>query len=189
MMSRLFWVAVALAAALFANAGFTLYAPTTIFAKEVERIAGGHGPNTFFILNPKDQALLFPGLPRRAVTGLCVFDVSGGDVTLAADLPDTSWITTIYTIKGQPIYSVNNRQSGANVFNVRLSRAPGFIEAIVQSTDKEQPEIDSGWTVNSPEPKGLAVVWTPFPEAAMRDAMAAAVARSRCLGGTAAPSQ
>lgn len=188
-MKRLFWVAVALAAAVFANAGFTLYAPTLMFSHAVERMAGEHGRNSFFILQPEDQARLFPGLPRRAVIGLCEFDVSEGEVTLAADLPDTTWITTIYTIKGQPIYSVNNRQSGGNVFNVTLSRAPGFIESVIQSTDKEQPEIDSGWTVNSPEPRGLAVVWAPLAEAAMRDETAAAMQRTRCLSGSVAPSQ
>lgn len=186
---RLFWVAVALAAAVFANAGFTLYAPTLMFAREVERMAGEHGRNAFFVLKPADQALLFPGLPRRSLVGLCEFDVSAGNVTLAADLPDTVWVTTIYTIKGQPIYSVNNRQSGANVFNVTLSRSPGFIETLIQSTDKEQPEIDSGWTVNSPEPKGLAVVWIPLAEAAMREETAAAMQRTRCLAGAASPSQ
>ena len=87
-----------------------------------------------------------------------------GNVTLSADLPDGFWITTIYSDKGETIYTVNNRQSGSNVFNVSLSRAPGFIEMLVQATDKERPEIDSGWTVQSPEPQGLAVVWYPLPD-------------------------
>ncbi len=188
---HLFWAAVALVAAVAAHAAFALYVPGWWFAREVERISAAHGLNSFFILPPDQQAELFPGLPRFGLTGLCVFDVSQGDVTFSANLPDGFWVTTIYTAKAEPIYSVNNRQSGANSFTVSLSRAPGLIEQIVQATDKERPEIDSGWTVMSPEPRGLAVVWYPAAEPGLRSGVAEQVGRSRCTPAVtaAAPSQ
>ncbi len=179
-MRHLFWAAVALVTAVAAHAAFALHVPGWWFSRAVERMSDAHGKNTFFILSPEEQARLFPGLPRLGVTGLCVFDVSKGDVTLSANLPEGFWVTTIYTDKAEAIYSVNNRQSGANLFNVSLSRAPSIIEQIVQATNKEKPEIDSGWTVMSPEPRGLAVVWYPTPEAGLRAIAAEAVARSRC---------
>lgn len=179
-MRHLFWVAVALVTAVAAHAAFALYVPGWMFSRAVDRMAASHGENSFFILTPDEQAGLFPGLPRFGVTGLCVFDVAKGNVTFAANLPEGFWVTTIYTDKAETIYSVNNRQSGANTFNVSLSRAPSLIEQIVQATDKERPEIDSGWTVMSPEPKGLVVVWYPTPEIGLRPIAAEAVARSSC---------
>jgi uncharacterized membrane protein len=179
-MRHLFWIVVALVTAVAAHAVFALYVPGWMFSRAVDRLAAAHGGNSFFILTPEEQAGLFPGLPRLGVTGLCVFDVANGNVTFSADLPDGFWVTTIYTDKAEPIYSVNNKQSGANKFNVSLSRAPGLIEQVIQATDKERPEIDSGWTVMSPEPKGLAVVWYPTPEAGQRPIAAEAVARSSC---------
>lgn len=180
MKRHLFWIAVALAAGVTAHAAFSLFLPEWLFARDVQRMAAAQGFNSFFILAPRDQARLFPGLPRQGVAGVCLFDVSAGDVTLAADLPDGFWVTTIYTDKAEPIYSVNNRQSGSNNFSVTLSRAPGLIESLIQATDKERPEIDSGWSVMSPEPKGLAVVWYPLPEAGLRVAAAEAIAKTRC---------
>jgi uncharacterized membrane protein len=180
MMIRLYWIAVALAAAVLAHAAFVLFVPAYWFSQEVARMAGARGQNTFFILRPEEQAKLFPGLPRNGVTGVCLFDVSSGDVTLAADLPDGFWVTSIYTDRGESIYSVNNRQSGANVFNVSLSLAPGFIDMLIQATNKERPEIDSGWTVLSPRPRGLAVVWYPLPEKALRAVTAESVSRTKC---------
>ncbi len=144
-------------------------------------------PTAFFILSPEDQARLFPGYPRNGVTGICVFDLTAGDVTVSADLPEGFWITAIHTDHGEPIYSVNNRQSGANQFNVKLSRAPGFIEMLVQATDKERPEIDSGWSVMSPRVRGLASVWYPLPDAALRDVTAQSIARTECLAEAQAP--
>ena len=179
-MTRLFWIAVALASAVAAHAAFVLFVPTFVFAQEIRQIVAGHGENSFFILPPADQARLFPGLPRQGTMGVCVFDVSQGDVMLAADLPDGFWITTIYTDLGDAIYSVSNRQSGSNVFSVRLSLAPGLIDMLIQATDKERPEIDSGWAVLSPERRGLAVVWYPLPDEALRASTAAAMMRSRC---------
>ncbi len=139
-----------------------------------------NGVNNFFILDDAQQAQLFPGLPRAGVTGVCLFDVSGGDVTFSANLPDGFWITTIYTDKAEPIYSVNNRQSGADTFNVSLSKAPSVLDQIMQATQKEKAEIDTGWTVQSPEAKGLAVVWYPVAEPGLKSMAAKAVARSRC---------
>lgn len=177
---HLFWIVVALVTAIAAHAAFALYVPGWMFSRAVERMSAAHGENSFFILTPEEQADLFPGLPRFGVTGLCVFNVGEGDVTFAADLPEGFWVTTIYTDKAEPIYSVNNRQSGANRFNVSLSRAPNLIEQLIQATDKERPEIDSGWTVMSPESKGLAVVWYPTREAGLRPIAAEAMARSTC---------
>jgi uncharacterized membrane protein len=177
---HLFWAAVAFATALATHAAFALYAPGWWFSRTVDRLAEAHGENSFFILNAEEQAQLFPGLPRLGVTGLCVFDVSAGDVTFSANLPEGFWLTTIYTDTAEPIYSVNNRQSGANLFTVSLSRAPSLIEQIVQATDKERPEIDSGWTVMSPEPRGLAVVWYPTAESGLKALAAEAIARSHC---------
>lgn len=187
--SRLYWLAVAIVTAVAAHAAFALFVPAYWFSERLARIAGDKGTNSFFILPPKDQARLLPGLPRNGVTGVCLFDVSRGDVTLSANLPDGLWVTTIYTDRGESIYSVNNRQSGSNVFNVTLSLAPGFIDMLIQATDKERPEIDSGWTVMSPQARGLAVVWYPLPDAALRASTAESIARTRCAAGTVSPSQ
>jgi uncharacterized membrane protein len=180
---HLFWLAAAVFTALATHAAFALFIPGWWFSRSIESMAAEHGRNSFFVLSPEEQAKLFPGLPRFGVTGLCFFDISEGGVTFSANLPEGFWVTTIYTGKADAIYSVNNRQSGANAFTVSLSRAPDLVEQIIQATGKERPEIDSGWTVMSPEPRGLAVVWYPTPESGLRPIAAAAVARSRCTAG------
>lgn len=182
-MSRAYWLVVALVTAIAAHAAFTLFAPAYRFSRYMTQMAAGHGYNQFFILAKDQQARLFPNLPHQGVIGLCLFDVSVSDVTLQANLPEGFWITTIYTSMGKAIYSVNNRQSGSDAFAVSLSLAPGVIDMIVQATDKERPEIDSGWTVNSTEPRGLAVVWYPLVDMAMRKTIADAMERSRCEAG------
>lgn len=180
-MLRVYWIIVALVTAVIVHVAVVLFAPAYFSAARFGDADSGGSVNSFFILSPERMARLFPGLPRQSVAGACIYDVSAGNVTLEADLPNGFWVTAIYTSRGKPIYSVNNRQSGANAFTVSLSRAPGFIELVMQATDKERPEIDSGWTVMSPEPSGLAVVWYPLADPAQRTQVAEAMARSRCV--------
>jgi len=143
---------------------------------------GGGGGYMSAMICLQASLRLTPIMKLRLLLALSLVITS---TTFAADLPDGFWITTIYTDKAEAIYSVNNRQSGANSFTVSLSRAPGIIEQIIKATEKEAiADIDSGWTVTSPEPRGLAVVWYPTPEIGLRSIAAEQVARSRC---TAAP--
>jgi uncharacterized membrane protein len=152
-------------------------------------MTGTDGRNRFVILSPAHQAQLFPALPRHSVVGACLYDVSKGNVTLAADVPAGQWVTAIYSSRGKLLYSVNDRQSGADSFTVSMALAPGFLEMLLQATDKERPEIDSGWTVMSPETRGLAVIWYPLADAAQRDSISKALSRSRCVAETAAVTQ
>ena len=181
MKRHLFWALVALTAALAAHAAFALYVPGWWFSRQVENLALTNGRNSFFIMTPEQQADMFPGLPRSGVAGLCLFDLAQGDVNITADLPQGLWAASIYTGHAEPIYAVNNRQSGADRFTLRLSLAPGLIDQILGSASKDSLEdLASGWTVMSPEPTGLAVLWYPAPEASVRAAAAGAMARSRC---------
>lgn len=183
MRRRLYWLAVMLAAAVAAHAAFILFVPSYRFAQFAATLAEPHGENHFFVLSPAQQQSLFPNLPVRGVTGVCRFNVENSDVIFTASLPAGFWVTTVYSDRGKAIYSVNNRQSGSDVFTVSLSRAPGLIESVLAATDADRPEIDSGWTVNSPVPRGLVVVWYPVADAAMRDGIAAIMERSRCESG------
>lgn len=181
MRAHLFWALVALAAALAAHAAFALYVPGWWFAREVDRLALAHGRNSFFVMTPEQQAELFPGLPRSGVAGVCIFDLSRGDVRFSADLPQGPWVASIYTRKAEALYAVNDRQSGTDSFTLRLSLAPGLIDQVLGATSGEGIEdIASGWTVMSPEPSGLAVVWYPTSVAGIRTAAAEAMGRSRC---------
>jgi uncharacterized membrane protein len=187
MKKHLFWALVALVAALAAHAAFALYVPGWWFGREVDRLALAHGRNSFFVMTPEQQAELLPGLPRTGIVGVCIFDVSQGDVSFSADLPRGPWVASIYTRKADAIYAVNNRQSGADIFTLRLSLAPGLIDQIMGATSKDSLEdLSSGWTVMSPEPSGLAVVWYPAPEAGIRAVAAEAMGRSRCAPRNAA---
>jgi uncharacterized membrane protein len=179
-MARAYWLAVATVIALISHILFVLYLPPYSFARQAERLKGGGAVNRFFILDAADRARLFPGFAARAVVGFCRFDVASHDVVLHASLPQGIWVATIYTDRGEAIYSVNNRQSGSDSFSVSLSLAPGLIESLMQVTRGERPEIDSGWSVLSPRRNGFAVLWYPLGDMAEQAAVEKVMAATRC---------
>lgn len=179
-MRFLFWAAVALFTAIAAHAAFILEAPAYSLGHTIARISAKAGGNAFFILPPEEQAKLLPAYPRQGVVGVCAFDVSQSNVDLQVNVPDGFWTLTIYSSRGGIIYTVNNAQAGLNFFNVALSKAPDLIEMLVQATEKEPIDADTGWTVSSPSERGLAVLWYPVDEPAERAGVMREIERSAC---------
>jgi uncharacterized membrane protein len=89
------------------------------------------------------------------------------------------WTLTIYSASGDTVYSLNDRQSGTNRFTVKLSLAPSLLEMLSQ-TGSEDLTGATGWEVETPEPTGLAVVWVPAQEKAMRRNLEQILEASRC---------
>ena len=179
-MGRLYWIVAAVLVAIVVHAGFILMVPALSFERSVARLSADSGANAFFILPQQEQSDLFPAYPRHSVVGICAFDVTSEQVQLTASMPDGFWTLTIYSNRGDVIYAVNNAQTGTNSFTVGLSRAPDIIEMLRQSTVKEAIGDDTGWNVESPAPRGLAVMWYPVSEGAARAAVVEKMSATTC---------
>lgn len=179
-MTRVFWIIAAVFTALAVHSSIIVAAPGYSYGRAMTRLAAQAGFNAFFIMPSQAQTQLFPTYPRESVIGLCVFDVSAGDVQLSAQMPPGFWTLTVYSSTGAVIYSVNDRQAGTGSFTLSLSRAPGFVETLLKAAEKEKIEEDSGWTVKTVDPKGLAVLWYPEVETAMRPHIIREMKASTC---------
>jgi uncharacterized membrane protein len=179
-MKFIFWFAAAFFSAAAAHAAFILTVPSYSLDRTIARLSAASGRNAFFILPPDEQARLLPAYPQLSVVGVCAFDVSDSDVSLTASLPDGFWTLTIYSNRGDVIYSVNNTQTGTNSFTVALSRAPDLLEMLQQATEKEPIDADTGWTVSSPASRGLAVLWYPVAEVAQRAGIMRGMSKTVC---------
>ncbi|HUR44067.1 MAG TPA: hypothetical protein VMZ01_08210 [Aestuariivirga sp.] len=166
-MRRLFWVFLAVSLAVTIHAAFVLAMPAFMLKRSIARISGETGANSFFVLPTDEQRRLFPAYPPLSVVGACAFDVSQGPVDFSADMPEGFWTLTIYSGSGDVIYALNDTQAGTGRFTVNLKKAPGLLEMLSQ-TSMEDPVTMSGWNVSTAEPTGLAVLWQPVAEAALR---------------------
>lgn len=179
-MPRLYWFVTAIFLAMGVHAAFVLSMPAFVLERSIERISSEAGTNTFFVLPLEEQRRLFPTYPPLSVIGACAFDVSKGPVDFSADMPVGFWTLTIYSSSGDVIYALNDTQAGTGRFTVNLKKAPNLLDMLSQTT-ADDPVTMSGWTVSTVEPKGLAVLWQPVAEAALRPSVVHNLGKTICI--------
>lgn len=179
-MRRLFWLLAALFTGIAVHAGFTLAVPAFTLQRTIEHLAGNEGRNHFFIMKGEDQARLFPTYPASSVVGACAFDVRRGPVDLKGNMPPGFWTLAIYSSSGDVLYAANDQQAGTNQFMLRLQQAPGLLDMLLKDQANEDSPVGSAWTVKTADPRGLAVLWQPLADAALRPQAAATIATSSC---------
>lgn len=180
MRSFLFWAAVALVLGAVAHLTYVLIAPT--FA--MQRLMGGNPKdseaNRFVLLDGAEQMRLLGETEREAVAGKCLFDISKGDLSVAAEMPDTFWSLTLYSDKGTDLYTINDRQAGIDKFNLTVKRAPSIMELLGSDQAEKTRVLSDGWSVEVPETYGIAVFWVALDYPEQRKAFADILSRSSC---------
>ena len=182
-MSRIFWLALFLAAAVATHAGYVLTYPARNFERKVVAAIGSETVNVFDILTAATIPQIFPAYTPNDVVAICRFDVSNGKVEITSKLPRGYWTLSVFSQRGRQLYSMTDTQAGDNSFRVELSLAPDILEQVIAAVNDngEPPEItDAGWRVLTAEPKGIAVIWVPVADPMFRAAALVAMRQSRC---------
>jgi uncharacterized membrane protein len=99
---------------------------------------------------------------------------------VAAEMPDTFWSLTIYSDKGADLYTINDRQAGTNRFKLTVKRAPGLMDLFAGDQAETARAMSDGWSVEIPEPKGIAVFWMALDYPAQRKLFTDVLSRSSC---------
>ena len=178
-MARLYWIFTSLVLAIAVHVGYVLVAPSHALNSSLEALVAETGANRFFILEPRDQARLFPAFPPAHVFGACAFDLRDTKIALIANMPEDMWTLTIYSASGDVFYTLNDTQSGTGRFTVSLTLAPSLVEMITQTGTEDAVNI-TGWEVKTNEPTGLAVFWIPVSEDAMRPGVIKTLGSTQC---------
>lgn len=181
-MSKLFWLLTVSMIAVTFHISYVLFAPALLFQQKLHAITEGRPDNTFFILTPEKQRQLFPAATVQDVVGVCKYDLGFGQLILAATLPKTFWTLAIYTQSGKQVYSLDDVQAGSSSISIELSRAKSFFEQLLSVGEPEElGQIEKlGWSVETTERRGLAIVWIPLSDELMRKPIEAIIMESNC---------
>lgn len=180
MRNTLFWIAVALLIGAIAHLSYVLIAPS--FA--MQRLMGGSEENPqvnrFVLLDVPEQMRLLGETGSEAVSGKCLFDIGNGELSVAAEMPDTFWSLTLYSSKGADLYTINDRQAGIDKFKLTVKRAPGIMDLLSGDQSETSRAFSDGWSVEIAEPKGIAVFWISLEYPEQRKLFTDILARSSC---------
>jgi len=180
MRSWLFWIAVALLIGAVSHLSYVLIAPS--FA--MQRLMGGSREdgqvNRFVLLDAAEQVRLLGETGTEALSGKCVFDISKGELSVAAEMPHTFWSLTLYSDKGADLYTINDRQAGIDKFKLTVKQAPGIMDLLSGDQSDTTRALSDGWSVEVPEPHGIAVFWMALEYPEQRKMFSEILARSSC---------
>jgi uncharacterized membrane protein len=182
MLGRFTWVLLCALVALATHIAYVLFLPTREFASQLSRTISDLAPNTIRILSPEAQRELLPSYRGDSVVAVCVIDLRGGAVKISAQLPQSYWTAAIHTLSGVQVYSVNDAEVESESIDVQVNLARGLLTQVMEGVEGEDATdvANAGYTVELPEPRGIAVVWVPLADPLVRPDVEATLGKSKC---------
>ena len=184
MTARLFWLFTAGFLAVAVHIATIIYLPGISFSRNLAQATGQAARNSFFVMKPELQVGLLPTVTTQDLVGLCLVDISKGDVTIAAHGLSQLWSLAIYKTSGQQVYAINDVEAGTEDFTVELSKAKSLLQQLSRKPDAEDAKLieNIGWHAELNENTAIAVLWMPVPDALQRPALEETVKATSCKG-------
>lgn len=180
MRAWLFWISVAVLIAAVSHLSYVLIVPSFAMQRLMGETTDAGQINRFVLLDATEQMRLLGEAGTEAVSGKCIFDISKGELSVAAEMPDTFWSLTLYSDKGADLYTINDRQAGIDRFKLTVKRAPGIMELLGGDQSDTTRALSDGWSVEIPEPHGIAVFWMALEYPEQRKLFSDILSRSSC---------
>ena len=182
-MGRFYWFLLFIASAIATHAAYVLYYPGYNFDSKLEAAVGADSRNRMMMLSPAQVGKLFPAFATSDIVAMCRYDLTKGPMQIAAKLPRGYWTFSIFTVKGRQVYSLTDAQAGEDSFTVDLLQSPDLIAQLKGALDDggESEAINNvGWKVQTPDARGIAVIWVPVADPIFRSTTLAAVRNTTC---------
>jgi uncharacterized membrane protein len=182
MLGRITWLLLTGLIALSVHIAYVLFVPPRAFEQQLESQIADLTPNTVRILSLDQQRALFPSYRGDSVIAVCALDLRKGSVKLTAHLPLSYWTAAIHSFSGVQVYSINDAEAESEKIDVQINLARGLLSQVLEGGEGEDATdvSNAGWTVELPEPRGLAVIWVPLADPLVRPDFEATLSKSVC---------
>ena len=182
MTARLYWIFTAGFLGLAVHIATILYLPSVSFNRNLARVTGQESHNSFFVMKPELQVELLPTATVQDVVGLCLVDVSKGNIVISAHGLNQLWSVSIYNASGQQVYAINDVEAGTGDFNIELSKTKSLWQQVTGKPDAEDAKViaNIGWHAELSENNAIAVLWMPVPDSNQRPVLEAAARATNC---------
>jgi uncharacterized membrane protein len=182
MMGRFTWVLLCVLVALATHIAYVLFLPSREFERQLSRNIADLAPNTIRVISPEAQRTMLPSYRGESAVAICVIDLREGAVKISAQVPQTYWTATIHTLSGTQVYSINDAQAESESIDVQVNLARGMISQVLEGGEGEDATdvANAGYSVELPEPRGIAVVWVPLADPLVRPDVEATLGKSKC---------
>ncbi len=183
-MGKLFWFVLAGLIAVAVHIAYVLFVPAMQHQSYIASLTGNESkPSVWRIISDTERFNMLPGYSGSGIAAACPIDLKLGKMELSLSVPKNYWVLSIYSQSGKQVYSLNDKQAGAEAFSVIVSRAKSLKEQIFGTGDPDEAAgviTNAAWNVELPDQRGLAVLWIPSSSDALQPALARLISKSAC---------
>ncbi len=178
MTGRSFWLVSLLLLSAACHLAFVLFGPNFNSQNLYQNLIAVTGTNKLQTLSAEQANRLSSSSDNKLVHAVCAYDLSRGPIQLTARFPESYWSVNIYSLQGDVIYTLNDRQANADSLSIVISSS-GDSPPIAES-ETAQPAGLGEINVLSDDVKGLAVLRSALINEKERKRVAEALSRSQC---------
>lgn len=172
----LFWILATAILAAGTHLAVVLFTPDVSMASLIDRIRTATAVNRMVVLERDEVGGLIHEPNPDLAYAVCPYDITGGELQVRLEIPDTYWSVAVYSDRGDNIYTLNDRQAGTSYLVLRLVRtgtAPeaGLAPALLTT---------SSVVVQTDSLRGIVMLRTLIPSAAYRQRAMEILQASNC---------
>ena len=178
MTGRTFWILSFLLVAIASHLAFVLFGNRLDDRTLYKDLVAVTGVNKIQALSISQARQLSSTSDASLVHVVCAYDLSRGPVRLAATFPESYWSVNIYSLKGDVIYTLNDRQANTGKLSIVLGMAGGR-----EAENGTQPATEASLKeiqVLAEAPRGLAVLRSSIIHEKQRKRSAETLSQAAC---------
>ena len=176
MTGRSFWISSFLLVAIASHLAFVLFGNRLDDRTLYEELVAVTGVNKIHALDATQAQQLSSTSDDNLVHVVCAYDLSDGPVRLTATFPEAYWSVNIYSLKGDIIYTLNDRQANTG----KLSIVLGLASPEEANDEKQQKAAAQEIQVVTDSARGLAVLRSSIIHEKQRKRSAETLSQSNC---------
>lgn len=189
-MARLiFWLFAAILLGAATHLGVVLFSPGVSMASVMKRFHTAAPSNAMTVLGADVVGTVLRENNPDIVYAVCPYDLSGGDLLVDASIPEFYWALSIYSDRGDNVYTLNDQQAGVSHlrFRLQLERPVLDLQELVAGDEEEEEAAelkiqtkDDTVLVKSPSEVGVVILRAFLPDQAYRARVTEQLAASSC---------
>jgi uncharacterized membrane protein len=183
-MAKFFWLLFAGLVAAAVHISYVLFVPGAALHNELAALSTPAEKSKWHIATDSEKSSLLPGFAGSGVAAICAFDLGQGPYELGMNVPKSYWSLAIYAETGKQVYSLNDKQAGAETFQIEVRKAKSMLDQLASVGEAENTvDVISNiaWTVEMADRRGVAVLWLPAADQFEQGTLVAQVQSSSCI--------
>ncbi|MGF7160283.1 putative membrane protein [Rhodoligotrophos appendicifer] len=184
-----FWCIAVLLLAATTHLAVVLFTPGISMESIIGRVFTTAPLNSMVVLEADATPTILREANPDLVYAVCPYDISVQPLSISTKIPEFYWSISIYSDRGDNVYTLNDQQAGVSALDFRLELEPPTLDLtqLVASDEEEEATKEAAVAaadnivhLETPTERGVVLLRAFLPDPAYRSRVTAALQASSC---------